>query len=288
MTRTGEMVVPPRARFPPPAPVPIRSGSMAGQVHLEFGDRRATIILDNPDRLNAISAEMWEGLTDATVRISGHDDIRAVVIRGAGERAFASGADISQFGESRADASANTAYDSATRRATEALAGLPMPVVASIHGYCIGGGLAVALTADLRIASHDAAFAIPAARLGLGYAARGIAVLLDLVGPSATKEIFFTARRFDARRALDMGLVNRVVERHDLDRAVDEMVDQICSNAPLTLRAVKAAVSELLIEPPDRDLDRVDTLVRECFGSEDYAEGVAAFLEKRRPEFRGR
>lgn len=261
---------------------------MAGQVHLEFGDRRATVILDNPDRLNAISAGMWEGLADAAVTISGRDDIRAVVIRGEGERAFASGADISQFGESRSDATANAAYDSTTRRATEALGSLPMPVVASIHGYCIGGGLAVALTADLRIASHDAAFAIPAARLGLGYATRGIAVLLDLVGPSATKEIFFTARRFDAHRALEMGLVNRVVDKTDLDRTVEEIVDQICSNAPLTLTAVKAAVRELLVDPSERDLDSVDAMVASCFESEDYAEGVAAFLEKRRPRFRGR
>ncbi|MCP3938160.1 MAG: enoyl-CoA hydratase [Actinomycetia bacterium] len=260
---------------------------MAGNVTLNLDGTRATITLDHPERHNAISREMWSGLFDAANTIAATPDVRVVILRGAGEKAFASGADISQFSEHRSDGNANTAYDDTTAAATSALARLPMPVIAAIHGFCLGGGLAVALTADIRIAADDGLFAIPAARLGLGYNVAGIANLMSLVGPSNAKEILFTATRFTASQALDMGIVNEVVAKEELEERVDELAGSIAGNAPLTIRSVKLAVRELTKPESQRDLTDVIAAIDQCFESDDYREGVAAFGEKRPPEFRG-
>jgi enoyl-CoA hydratase/carnithine racemase len=260
---------------------------MGGRVRTEKEGRIGRIVFDHPERRNAVSIGMWRAIPRLVEQMERDEEIRVVVLRGAGEDAFVSGADISEFAEQRTG-DAIRAYDADSGRAFAALATLSKPVIALVHGTCIGGGVAIALTADLRYAADDAVFAIPAARLGLGYHAAGIEALARIVGLSAAKEIFFTARRFDAREALRMGLVNAVWPRADLERHVRETAERIASNAPLTLRSVKLITAELSKPASGRDLEAVEASVRACFESEDYREGTRAFLEKRRPRFRGR
>lgn len=246
------------------------------------------MVFDHPERRNAVSVEMWEAIPDVASALDADPEVRVVVLRGAGEQAFVSGADISQFEKSRTGKDAAQAYEDKGLRAFSALAAISKPVVAAIHGFCIGGGMAIALTADLRIAADDALLAIPAARLGLGYHAPGIEALVRLVGPSTAMEVFYTARRFDAREALARGLVNEVVAKAALETRVRELATGIAENAPLTLRSMKLVVRELARPEPERDAAAIRASIHACFDSEDYREGVRAFLEKRKPKFQGR
>ena len=259
---------------------------MAGQVHVEVEESIGWIVLDQPERRNAISVEMWRAIPDAVLRLADDTAVRVVVLRGQGDTAFAAGADISEFESSRTGDNV-AGYDDDSGRAIAALTGLRKPLIAMIHGFCIGGGCTVALTADLRYAADDARFAIPAARLGLGYAPGGIERLMALVGPSSAKELFFTARRFSAHEALAMGLVNSVQEKTDLERHVRSAARQIAANAPMTVASVKLIVDELTKSADRRDHGAMAASVTECFDSDDYREGIRAFLEKRDPEFRG-
>jgi enoyl-CoA hydratase/carnithine racemase len=246
------------------------------------------IIFNNPLRRNAVSLDMWAGVAAAANAYAADAEIRVVVLTGAGEQAFVSGADISQFEAERADPEANARYGRTSGAAHAALARLEVPLIAMIRGFCIGGGLGLALGCDLRIAAEGSRFAIPAARLGLGYEYPGIETLTSVVGPAFAREILFTARQFDSAEAAAMGLVNRVVPATELEDAVRALAEQIAANAPLTVRASKLAVAEAVKDPARRDLARVDAAVRACFASADYAEGRAAFMEKRRPHFQGR
>ena len=244
--------------------------------------------LNQPEKHNAISYAMWVAIAQTMESFREDDSVRVVVLSGEGGRAFSAGADISEFSEVRSTQEQIEVYEAAGRAAYEAITHCPKPVIARIEGYCVGGGLAVALCADLRIATDDSRFGIPAAKLGLGYSHKSLRPLVDLVGPTCAKEILFTARRFTASEAQRMGLVNQVVPRDEIDGFVDDYAKTIAANAPLTVRACKTVVAELLKDPEDRDTELCDRIVDACFASEDYKEGRAAFMEKRAPRFAGR
>ncbi len=246
------------------------------------------LTFNNPERHNAMSLEMWEAVADVLADFAAAVEIRVVVVTGAGGKAFVSGADISKFEDERASTEALARYTRATEGAAAALATIAKPTIAMINGYCLGGGVAVALSCDLRICSDTSRFAIPAARLGIGYGYAHLRRLVDRVGPAFAKEILFTARHFDAGEALAMGLVNRVVPSAELEATVAEVAGSIAENAPLTLAAAKFVVGEVMKDSGERDLDACDRVVQACFDSADYVEGRRAFMEKRKPRFSGR
>jgi len=246
------------------------------------------VIFNNPERHNATSYEMWQSLPLVLEAYVRDPEVRVIVFRGAGEKAFSAGADISQFKEKRSSAKAVKEYNAAADAASRALRECAKPTIAMIRGYCIGGGTAIAVGCDIRIAGDDARFGVPAAKLGLGYRFEGIKRLSSIVGPSFTAEIFFTARQFTAQEALQMGLVNRLVPAAELENHILDYANTIAINAPLTIAAVKRSLVELNMEPSQRDLALCQSMVDACFESEDYKEGQTAFMEKRKPQFKGR
>jgi len=247
------------------------------------------LIFNRPEKRNAVGIETWQLMPDYVKDLATDDAVRVVILRGAGEQAFVAGADISQFKDRRRNMEDEAEYRRIGARGREALAALSKPLLAMIHGYCVGGGVSIAIGCDIRIASDDARFGIPAARLGLGYHYSGMEQLMALIGPSYTKEIFFTARTdWSAQDALRMGLVNQVVPKAELEAFTREYALTISRNAPLTLRSAKASVNELLRPAENRDLPMLERLIADCFNSQDYQEGVRAFSEKRRPQFQGR
>jgi enoyl-CoA hydratase/carnithine racemase len=246
------------------------------------------VIFNNPARHNAMSMEMFAALAQVMNDYATDADVRVVVLKGAGDKAFVAGADISQFKEKRTSAEAVRAYNAVGEAANVALQNCPKPTVAMIRGYCIGGGTALAVGCDIRIAAEDARFAVPAARLGLGYRYGGLKRLVDVVGPAFASEIFFTARQFTAQEALQMNLVNRVVPVAELESYTLDYAQRIVNNAPLTIAAAKRCIMEALQDPAERNLQFCQEMVDACFTSEDYREGQAAFMEKRNPVFKGR
>jgi enoyl-CoA hydratase len=246
------------------------------------------VTFNNPERHNAVSLEMWEAAKRILDDFADDDEVRVVVLTGAGGKAFVSGADISKFASERSSIEAVRAYDETTAATFNSIYEFPKPTIAMIRGYCIGGGAALAVCCDMRICSDNSVFAVPAAKLGLGYGYAGIKRLADLVGPSFAKEIFYTARQFSAEEARAIGLVNRVVPSADLESTVKTVTDMISANAPLTIKTVKFGVGEVYKEESERDLKHMNDMVEACFASRDYVEGRTAFMEKRKPVFTGR
>lgn len=257
------------------------------KVIAETADGIGWITFNNPARRNAMSLEMWQ-LTDAALEAFERDtSVRVVVLRGAGEKAFMSGADISQFEDQRKNAEQQDIYAKTSEKAKVRLASFDKPLIAMIHGFCIGGGLGVAMSADIRIASADSRFGIPAAKLGLAYGFDSLRRLTDLVGPAYAKEILFTGRRLDAEESLRIGLVNRIVPTELLEATVIDLAAEIAASAPLTVRSAKITVDNIMRDPERRQMEKVHASFRACFDSDDYAEGRRAFMEKRKAVFTG-
>jgi enoyl-CoA hydratase/carnithine racemase len=244
------------------------------------------MIFDNPARRNAVSLGMWQAIPGVLDEFAADAAVRVVVLAGAGDKAFVSGADISQFEAQRSSPEAVQRYEEIGDSAQSRLQSFDKPTIAMIRGYCIGGGLNIAAACDLRIAADDARFAIPAAKLGLGYRASSMKKLVDIVGAAYAKEIMITARQFSAAEAHAMGLVHRVVPVAELESATREYCEAIAANAPLTMRAAKRIIGEVV--KPDFDAARCNAWVKECFDSADYIEGRKAFMEKRKPNFQGK
>lgn len=262
-----------------PAPSPTLSLAFEGPI--------AWITADNAARMNAFTAGMWEAIPRLVAAAEAAPEARVIVLRGAGNRAFSAGADISEFETQRTGDNVH-AYDELNDQAFAALTSATKPTVAMIHGFCLGGGLGIAACCDLRLGDSKSQFAIPAAKLGLGYNARWIRPLLAMTGPAFVKELLFTGRRFSSEEACRMGILNRVVEPDELEGAVRTLALEIGGNAPLSLKAAKLAINEMWHHPENPDHVALDQAVRTCFESSDYAEGRRAFLEKRKPVFQGK
>jgi enoyl-CoA hydratase/carnithine racemase len=245
------------------------------------------IRFNNVARHNALSVDMWEAVPVLLSQAEQDMRVRLVVFSGAGEKAFVSGADISQFEDMRAAKEAVTRYEQMAETALMSIYNFPKPTLACIRGYCIGGGVNVAISCDMRIAASDAVFSVPAAKLGLGYRYSAMKNLVDLIGPGAAKDLFFTARRLDAQEALQLGLISRVCETEKLPELLSEYTSALAANAPITIAAAKAITKEILKPSPELDMALCQQLIRNCFESADYAEGRKAFMEKRKPIFKG-
>ncbi len=259
----------------------------SGRITSERDGTLCWITFNNPSRMNALNTSMWSTLPGLIAGAEEDEDVRVVVLRGGGDKAFSAGADISEFGTARTGDAAR-AYDELNHAAFNAVMNCARPTIAMVNGYCMGGGAELALCCDLRLASEGSTFAIPAARLGIGYNPRWIRPLLSALSAAQAKEILFTGRRFSHQEALAMGLVNRVCAPGALENEVRELAEEIAANAPLSVLAAKRCIDEFIRAPENPDLEALDALVDACFASDDYREGRTAFQEKRKPRFRGR
>lgn len=258
------------------------------QLVVEKKDGVGYVRFDNQARKNAMTFEMWRDLPTVLDDFLADDSVRVVVVSGEGGGAFCAGADISQFEKNRSSEDSVKIYNAATEKASTCLREFPKPTIAKIEGPCVGGGVGLATCCDIRIAEDGAIFAVPAAKLGLGYRVDGLKPFVDLIGPSYAKEIFYTARKFTAAEMKEIGFVNRIVPKAELDAYVADYTRRIVENAPLTIKAVKVVVAECLKDDTLRDHDLCASIVKDCFDSDDYKEGRRAFMEKRKPQFKGK
>ena len=259
-----------------------------GKILAEVQGGVGRITFNQPEKRNAMSVTMWEGMGQALDAFDADGSVRCVVLTGAGDKAFVSGADISQFEKVRSDADAQREYARLTTGGRMKLANYAKPVIAEIRGFCMGGGLGIAMSTDIRIASDDSQFGIPAAKLGIAYGFDMVRHLVDLVGPAHAHMILMTGERFDAREAERMGLVNKVVPAADLSAEVAKLTATLAKNAPLSLYANKRTVQGVLQDARDRDMAALNAAMTACFDSADYKEGRTAFMAKRKPAFTGR
>jgi enoyl-CoA hydratase len=259
-----------------------------GKILQSITDGVGVITFNNPEKRNAMSLDMWQGFGHALIELRDDPEVRVVVLAGAGDKAFVSGADISQFEKTRHNAAASEEYSkrSATERAL--LADYPKPTIACIRGFCLGGGMQVAMLADIRIAAENSQFGIPAAKLGIAYGYDGLKNLVSLVGPSWARLLMYTGMRIDSAEAVRIGLVDRVVPDTELWSATMDIARTISGNAPLAIQAAKITIAQVLKDPDKRDMDTIKALGTACMDSEDFREGRQAFMEKRKPNFRGR
>jgi enoyl-CoA hydratase len=259
-----------------------------GKILQSIADGVGIITFNNPEKRNAMSLEMWEGLGNALTELRDNPDVRVVVMVGAGDKAFVSGADISQFEKTRHNAEASEEYSRRSAAQRALLADYPKPTIACIRGFCLGGGMQVAMLADIRLASDNSQFGIPAAKLGIAYGYDGLRHLVSLVGPSWARLIMYTGMRIDSAEALRIGLVDRVLPDAELWGATMEIATTISGNAPLAIKAAKLTIAQVLKDPGQRDMDAIKEIGTACMDSEDFREGRRAFMEKRRPKFSGR
>lgn len=257
-------------------------------VDCDVYEQYAVVTFNNPQRHNAMSVSMWTELASTMASLAQQSDIRVVVLQGAGDKAFVSGADISEFGDKRDTDQQAAEYTQIVESAERAISEFPKPTIAKIQGYCIGGGLGLALACDIRICSDDATFNMPAGKLGLGYSYHDSARMLRILGQAKAFEMFYTARRFKASEALNMGLVNTMVSGTELDATVDEWVAQISANAPLTLATFKACAINWARQDESVEHSDINALIDQCNSSDDHRDARRAFAEKRRPVFKGK
>jgi enoyl-CoA hydratase/carnithine racemase len=261
---------------------------MSDHILVEHDGGIATVIFNRPKVRNAISLAMWSEIAAVTERLSKDDSVRAIVYRGAGREAFASGADISEFREHRKDTQTALAYGEQTDAAYTAIRLCPKPTVAMIFGFCMGGAMAMAMGCDLRFAAGGSKFGIPAARLSIIYGLDAVHQLVDLVGPAYAKDILYSARTVEAPEALRIGLIQRLLPASELEAYTDEYLRTVAANAPLSVRGTKAQVQAIFEGITEAHREKLRALGIETFDSEDYKEGTRAFLEKRPPRFQGR
>jgi enoyl-CoA hydratase len=269
-------------------PKTIEKSHADGKILQSVSDGVGVITFNNPEKRNAMSLDMWEGLGHALTELRDDPDVRVVILTGAGDKAFVSGADISQFEKNRHNAEASEEYSRKSAAQRALLADYPKPIIASIRGFCLGGGMQVAMSADIRIASENSQYGIPAARLGIAYGYDGLKNLVSLVGPSWARLIMYTGMRIDSAEAVRIGLVDRVVPDTELWNATMEIARTISGNAPLAIKAAKITIAQVLKDPAERDMGAIKAISTACMDSGDFREGRTAFMEKRKPRFQGR
>jgi enoyl-CoA hydratase len=259
-----------------------------GKILQNVTDGVGVVTFNNPAKRNAMSLDMWEGLGLALVELRDDPAVRVVIMVGAGDKAFVSGADISQFEKTRHNAAASEEYSKKSAAQRALLADYPKPTIACIRGFCLGGGMQVAMLADIRIASDNSQFGIPAAKLGIAYGYDGLKHLVSLVGPSWARLLMYTGMRIDSTEAVRIGLVDRVVPDAELWNATTEIARTISGNAPLAIQAAKITIAQVLKDESQRDINAIKDIGTACMDSEDFREGRQAFMEKRKPQFKGR
>jgi enoyl-CoA hydratase/carnithine racemase len=270
------------------APKQAEKSHADGKILQTVTDGVGVITFNNPEKRNAMSLEMWEGFGNALIELRDNPDVRVVVLTGTGDKAFVSGADISQFEKTRHNAEASEEYSRRSAAQRALFADYPKPTIACVRGFCLGGGMQVAMAADIRLASENSQFGIPAAKLGIAYGYDGLRHLVSLVGPSWARLIMYTGMRIDAAEALRIGLVDRVLPDAELWNGAMEIARTISVNAPLAIKAAKMTIAQVLKDPEQRDMAAIKDIGTACMDSEDFREGRRAFMEKRKPKFTGR